>query len=501
MNQHDPTNTSSTEYIKIHETEKSGNSLQITKKRGQILKQILVNIPDIILQHNTITITIKPADIKIVSATSGNDEIHFHLLQKTQKDILRLKDELNDCISESFSVFLDKVVQEEFININRIIKYISKLDVLYNKAFISREYNLCKPVIMDSEKAFVDMVGLRHILIEQINQKELYVSNDLDLGCQDGTIGTIIYGTNAVGKTSFIRAAGIAVIMAQSGMYVPCSKFTYKPYQAIFTRILGNDNLFKGLSTFAVEMSELRLILKMADKNSLVLGDELCSGTEIESALSIFMAGLMALHKKEVSFIFATHFHEILKYDEMRELTKLSVKHLSVIYDRERDCLIYDRKLKPGSGSRMYGLEVCKSLYLPQEFLDCAYQLRAKYNSDSRGELKNPDAPKYNAAKIRGICEMCKTNIGEEIHHLQEQILADKEGYIEGSYKNHAGNLMSICKSCHDGIHHTTQHIHTVDDSINISLMTNEVVNIIGKKSGNKMLKRKTTAGYIIGKG
>jgi DNA mismatch repair protein MutS len=280
-------------------------------------------------------------------------------------------------------------------------------------------------------------------------------------------------------------------------MYVPCTKFTYKPYRAIFTRILGNDNLFKGLSTFAVEMSELRLILKMADKNSLVLGDELCSGTEIESALSIFMAGLMALHKKEVSFIFATHFHEILKYDEMRELTKLSVKHLSVIYDRERDCLIYDRKLKPGSGSRMYGLEVCKSLYLPQEFLDCAYQLRAKYNSDSRGELKNPDAPKYNAAKIRGICEMCKTNIGEEIHHLQEQNLADKEGYIEGAHKNHAGNLMSICKSCHDSIHVPIRNV----SEINIDLITNEVVGIIGKKSGNKMLKRKTTAGYIIGKG
>jgi len=120
--------------------------------------------------------------------------------------------------------------------------------------------------------------------------------------------GMLLYGTNAVGKTSLIRALGIAVIMAQCGMYVPCSKFVYKPYTAIYSRILGNDNLFKGLSTFAVEMSELRIILKMADDNSLVLGDEVCSGTETESALSIFVAALMQLHTKQVSFIFCNTF-------------------------------------------------------------------------------------------------------------------------------------------------------------------------------------------------
>ena len=131
----------------------------------------------------------------------------------------------------------------------------------------------------------------------------MYVTNDVCVGnvkkekdCVN-TDGILLYGTNAVGKTSLIRALGISVIMAQSGLFVPCSSFKYKPYTAIFSRILGNDNIFKGLSTFAVEMSELRVIMKMADKNSLVLGDELCSGTEMESALSIFVAGLSKLHR------------------------------------------------------------------------------------------------------------------------------------------------------------------------------------------------------------
>ena len=162
---------------------------------------------------------------------------------------------------------------------------------------------------------------LRHCLIEQLNTKELYVTNDLELGRDMN--GLLLYGTNAVGKTSFIKAMGIALIMAQAGLYVPCSKFLYKPYNYIFTRILGNDNIFKGLSTFAVEMSELRTILMQANKNSLILGDELCSGTESTSALSIFAAGLERLHAIEASFIFATHFHEIAKYKEIAVLNKL----------------------------------------------------------------------------------------------------------------------------------------------------------------------------------
>ena len=62
--------------------------------------------------------------------------------------------------------------------------------------------------------------------------------------------------------------------MAQAGFFVPCSSFEYSPYSSIFTRILNNDNIFRGQSYFAVEMSELRGILLRA--NEKLLGDELC---------------------------------------------------------------------------------------------------------------------------------------------------------------------------------------------------------------------------------
>ena len=80
---------------------------------------------------------------------------------------------------------------------------------------------------------------------------------------------------------------------------------------SIFLHELLGDNIFKGLSTFGVEMSELRVILNQCNNNSLILGDELCSGTEIESALSIFMTSLQIMNEKKKVVYFATHFHEI----------------------------------------------------------------------------------------------------------------------------------------------------------------------------------------------
>jgi DNA mismatch repair protein MutS len=219
---------------------------------------------------------------------------------------------------------------------------------------------------------------------------------------------------------------------------------------------LANDNFFKGLSTFVVEMSELRVILKMADENSLILGDELCSGTETESALSIFVAGLTTLTQKKSSFIFATHFHEIVRFEEVTQLLTLRQMHMAVHYDRETDALVYDRLLRDGPGDRMYGLEVCKSLHLPQEFLEMAYRLRTKYFPAARGDLQHAPSV-YNSHKIRGMCEICGQQMSTETHHMMPQRLADAEGFItteRGTFhKNHAANLKSVCEACHGELH------------------------------------------------
>ena len=452
--------------VKKHEPEKSCVTLQLTKKRAGVLKSIIV--------AGTGTVDVcgskfNTSDVKFVSSSTNAEELNFPLLNSVTKDMFRLKDDIAKAVGEVYGEFLENLELNWFENIEKISKYIANMDVLQSKAYIARTYNYCRPTIdSDASKSHARAYDIRHCLIEHIQTNELYVANDIHIGC-DAQDGMLLYGTNAVGKTSLIRALGIAVVLAQCGMYVPCSRFVYKPYTAIYSRILGNDDLFKGLSTFAVEMSELRVILKMADQNSLILGDEICSGTETESALSIFVSALLDLTAKGSSFIFATHFHEIVKYDEVKQLASMVLCHMAVTYDRERDCLIYDRKLAAGPGDRMYGLEVCKSLYLEDAFLAQAYSIRNKYFPENRGELSNKSTT-YNGKKVRGICEMCKSEIAEETHHMSPQKDASPEGHIGTFHKNHKANLLAVCERCHDSIHATDK----------------------------TLVRKKTTKGYIV---
>ena len=128
------------------------------------------------------------------------------------------------------------------------------------------------------------------------------------------------------------------------------------------------------------------------------------------------------------------------------------MKHMAVVYNQESGQLVYDRKLKEGAGDNMYGLEVCKSLQLPADFMEAAYHLRTKYHSTS---LLNLKTSRYNVHKLVGRCEKCG-GTGKEVHHIHFQKEA-VEGFIQTKdsvfHKNHLGNLMTVCERCHDEIH------------------------------------------------
>jgi DNA mismatch repair protein MutS len=455
------------ELIKIHETPKSDPMLLGTKRRISLLKNHLDKLKEtnIILKYTSkfnneeeeFKLNIESLDYKPHGGNASNSIIISPDINKLTHTIQNARDLLinviitvfKDIINEFRKLLINKENNDEFLFIDNLINLTKECDMIQCKAFLAIKNNYCKPQIIESEESFVEVEKIRHCLIEQLNSQELYVSNDFDLGLTQK--GILLYGTNAVGKTSIIKSIGISIIMAQSGFFVPCESFRYSPYKYLFTRILGNDNIFKGLSTFAVEMSELRTILKFAQKNSMILGDELCSGTESSSALSIFTAGLEKLHEIGCSFIFATHFHEIVKYEEIQNLENLKLYHMTVFYDASLKKLIYDRKLRLGPGDNMYGLEVCKSLDLPIEFLDRAHSLRNKYQNEL--SILEQKASKYNGDKIKGMCEICKINMGTEVHHLQHRKNA-KSGIINKEFKvNHKANLINICERCHDKIH------------------------------------------------
>ena len=422
--------------IKVHFTEKSGMYFYATDTRCKGLEQKLVKISPKAKWKSIKT-------IKFVSGgISGNKKLMGSYLKQFYNKFIQKQDNLKEILKNVYTEFI--ISLRDYNNeMNDFVKYISHLDILVTKAYISKKYNYCKPIIKKSKKSFIIAKDIRHPLIEQIQHNEVYVPNDIEIGKNPD--GILIYGTNGVGKSCINRSVGIATIMAQSGMFVPCSSFVYNPYSAIYTRILGNDNIFKGLSTFAVEMCEMATITNLCDQNSLVLGDEVCSGTETASAIAIFVQTLIHLNKRKCSHIFATHFHQITCMKEIKSMKKLAIKHMSVVCNN--GVLFYTRKLEDGPGADMYGLEVCKSFDFSKEFLEGAHKIREKYNSKNISGLKRKKS-KYNAKKIKGNCEFCDAE-GIDIHHLEPQEKANVNQFIKTFHKNHPANLSNICKICH----------------------------------------------------
>jgi DNA mismatch repair protein MutS len=371
-------------------------------------------------------------------------------------------------VKKRYDESLEDIERQYALTLEQVISHIGTLDVAISNAKCAELYRYTKPQLCEkSDKPFFEAEGLRHPIIESREENGIYVPNDIYLGSVEKNIepnhpmlsddevrGILLYGINSSGKSSLMKSIGISVVLAQSGFFVPASNLRYTMYDKIFTRIISGDNLYKGLSTFAVEMLELKNIFNRTTKHSLVLGDEICHGTETESALAIVASAISKLHKMESFFIFATHLHQLTSLKEIQKLKNLLCLHLGVQYDELNDKLEYNRKLNSGSGSSLYGLEFAKSLHLDKAFIDEAYTLRKKLSGDfSQAELlKKQKKSKYNKGIYLTKCALCNSPV-EDVHHIKAQSVADEDGNIDHFHKNHKHNLIPLCKEHHNKVH------------------------------------------------
>lgn len=341
-------------------------------------------------------------------------------------------------------------------------QWICHIDCVQCIGRVSRERGFICPDIddIDDKGSSLEIHNLRHPLVEALSTRVSYVKHDIALG-GDKAKGWTVYGMNASGKSTLMKATGLCVLLAQAGCFVPAKKMRLKPFKAIYTRILNQDNLFAGLSSFAVEMSELRDILRNANEYTLVLGDELCAGTESTSAQALVASGIQWLAKKNSKFIFATHLHDLPKLINTKELG-VEVWHLHVDYDPVTKKLTYDRSLRPGSGSTLYGLEVARAMDLPFEFVENA--LKNRHMLIGSTNQQNALVSSWNTEIIRKECEICKTNIISEleVHHIEAREHAINNILSDGTHMNDKRNLITICKKCHDDVHAGKYEINSI---------------------------------------
>jgi len=426
-------------FFKVDSNDNFGYFLQITNNRFNIFKR------------NSEYKDLDKITTKKISPSSSSLRIWFPEFNKINNEIELLKSKILDKCIETYKKFCQDLFHNHESLFNNIINDIEIIDFSTTNAYNSILYKYSKPIIKDinNGKSCLNLKEVRHPIIEIINENIKYIANDIELGNQKN--GILLYGMNSAGKSSLMKSIGLSVIMAQSGMFVPCSKMVYYPYDKLYSRIPGGDNIFKGQSTFVGEISEIRNILKSADNKTLIIGDELCSGTETNSAIAIVSAGILDLIKKKTSFIFATHLHELANMKRIIEIDKLNIKHLSVKYDNAKNILIFDRKLKDGPGDSIYGLEVCRSLDLDKDFLNLATEIRQEVLGIE--QIIKFKKSKYNSNLIIDKCNLCKKEDAIETHHIHFQKNADDNGFIGYSHKNKKFNLVGVCEKCHDNIH------------------------------------------------
>ena len=378
---------------------------------------------------------------------------------------------LINLVKEKFDESIEEIEKKFSFTLENLIDFIGSLDVAISGAKCADLYNYTKPLIEDKEnKNFIEAIALRHPIIESNEENGIYISNDIYLGYKyenikhdhimieasesDFVQGMMLYGINSSGKSSLMKSLGIAVIMAQAGFFVPAAEFRFCIVEKIFTRIVSRDNLYKGLSTFSIEMLELKNIFNRANQKSLILGDEISQGTETQSALAIVASTIMKLNRLKSLFIFATHLHQLTTLKEISSLKEVIFLHLAVRYEDSSDKLFYDRKLKIGSGNSLYGLEFAKSLHMDRDFIEDACKIRKKITHDfSEVELlKKRKRSKYNKNLYLTKCALCNNQV-DEIHHIIPQHKADKKGKIEHFDKNHRYNLIPLCKEHHKKVH------------------------------------------------
>ncbi|WP_300380450.1 DNA mismatch repair protein MutS [Henriciella sp.] len=241
---------------------------------------------------------------------------------------------------------------------------LSIIDVAAASAAWAEETGAIRPEL--AEDPVFETEGLRHPVVEAALRKEGegFTANDLSLDARGEANArlAIVTGPNMAGKSTYLRQACLAIILAQAGLFVPANHMRIGLADRIFSRVGASDDLSRGRSTFMVEMVETAAILSQATADSFVILDEVGRGTSTYDGLAIAWAAVEHLHNiNRCRALFATHYHELTGLaDDLAHATNLSLRA-----KEWKDELVFLHDVQPGPADRSYGVQVARLAGLP----------------------------------------------------------------------------------------------------------------------------------------
>lgn len=294
-------------------------------------------------------------------------------------------------IAEEYQILasLTGALAENEQAIDQIIDTVTVLDIIFARGKYSREINGITPIVNKSER--IHLKQARHPLLS-----EKAVPLDFDLGAEYR--GLVITGANAGGKTVVLKTVGLLTLMAMFGLQVPAKNGTeLAVFDEVFVDVGDQQDLANALSTFSGHMQNIAQILNKVGRNTLVLLDEIGSGTEPTEGAALAIAIMSAMYEKGALMVATTHYGEIKEFAERHE----DFVPAAMAFDRE--ALQPKYQLQVGKTGESQALWIAKKMQMSEDLIQQAQQYLSTKDYSVEKRLFKQKKEKQEAPKTQKV--------------------------------------------------------------------------------------------------
>ena len=304
------------------------------------------------------TYYIEPKELVILNNKLRNIEIEIN--KEIEKILFLLSQKLKPFISE-----LQK-------NLNILVE----TDFIYAKAKLSNKFNLCTPKFVNEK--IIDIKEMKNPILQLVCEN--IVKNDFYMNENSNAI--IITGSNTGGKTVVLKTIGLAILMAKSGLDVGATSAKIYMFDKVLADIGDEQNILQNHSTFSAHLKNINNIINEATENSLILFDEICSGTDPVEGEALAESILTYIQKLKAFSISTTHF------SSLKNLSFINKNFLNASVTFDNNTLKPTYKLLLGIPGLSHAINIASNLGLNQEIIEKANEIINNKQNKQNTNLK-----------------------------------------------------------------------------------------------------------------
>ena len=358
------------------------------------------------------------------------------------------------------------------------LSIISSIDFIFARGKLAYDMEAIKPIINDN--GIISLKSAKHPLID----KDKVVPIDISLGNSFNTL--VITGPNTGGKTVTLKTVGILTLMTQFGLMIPCfDNSEVAIFDEIFADIGDEQSIEQSLSTFSSHMKNIIDIINNAKTNSLILFDELGSGTDPEEGSGLSISILNYFLEKNIRTIATTHYSQLKMYAMSTE----NVQNGAMEFNVEKLEPTY--KLIIGISGKSNAFEISKKLGLDDSFIINAKKFISNNDLSFDKLVSNVDNRRKEYEELileqRELLNFNK-KIKQEYENKLEKFNSQKEKRIKKLEEYIENSINETDKFCRETINHINK-ARSKEQSHKLKKISDEILKKIEKINHNKSIK------------